>query len=155
MLRAMGQDAWVATMCVYLLATLDTKGEEASYVRSVLAAAGVAVRIVDTGCLGTPTVAADVSREELFAAGGTSLAVLAAKNDRGLAVTAAAEGAAKMIAALHAAGQVSGVLAIGGSAGTSPDSNFLTKLEIRSQRPERASKETGIIAGRSRSSDPI
>jgi len=105
-------------MCVYLLATLDTKGEEAAYVRGVLAAAGVEVRIVDTGCLGTPLVAADVSRDDLFAAGGTSLAGLTAKNDRGLAVTAAAEGAAKLIAGLHAAGHVSGVLALGGSAGT-------------------------------------
>jgi len=118
MSRARGHNALVATMCVYLLATLDTKGEEAAYVRGVLSAAGANVRIVDTGCLGTPTIAADVSREELFAAGGTSLADLAAKNDRGLAVTAAAEGAATLIAGLHAAGQLSGVLAIGGSAGT-------------------------------------
>ncbi len=116
--RARGHKALVATMCVYLLATLDTKGEEAAYVRGVLSAAGAEVRIVDTGCLGSPTIAADVSREELFAAGGTSLADLRAKNDRGLAVTAAAEGAAKLFAGLHAAGQVSGVLAIGGSAGT-------------------------------------
>ncbi|HEV3022447.1 MAG TPA: Tm-1-like ATP-binding domain-containing protein, partial [Pirellulales bacterium] len=82
-------------MSVYLLATLDTKGQEADYVRSLLTAAKVDVRLVDTGCLGTPSVAADIAREAVFAAGGASLAELAAKNDRGLAVTAAADGAAK------------------------------------------------------------
>ena len=118
MAPAWGHKVLVATMYVYLLATLDTKGDEAAYIRGVLAAAGADVRIVDTGCLGTPTIAADVTREELFAAGGTSLADLRAKNDRGLAVTAAAAGATKLIDRLHAAGKVSGVLAIGGSAGT-------------------------------------
>lgn len=38
-------------MSVYLLATLDTKGIEAAFVRDRLAALEVDVRIVDTGCL--------------------------------------------------------------------------------------------------------
>ncbi|HEV3005764.1 MAG TPA: Tm-1-like ATP-binding domain-containing protein [Pirellulales bacterium] len=105
-------------MSVFLLATLDTKGQEADYVRSLLAAARVDVRLVDTGCVGTPSVAADIPRAAVFAAGGYSLAELVAKNDRGLAVTAAADGAAQLIARLHKEGTVSGVLAIGGSAGT-------------------------------------
>lgn len=105
-------------MSVYLLATLDTKGQEAALVRGVLAAAGVETKIVDAGCLGSPAIPADISREELFAAAGVSLAALVAANDRGRAVTTAAEGAARLIARLHAEGKVSGVLAIGGSAGT-------------------------------------
>ena len=61
-------------MHVLLLATLDTKGAEAAYVRDALAADGVAVKLVDTGCLGEPQVAADVTREEVFAAAGDALA---------------------------------------------------------------------------------
>ncbi|HUY90678.1 MAG TPA: Tm-1-like ATP-binding domain-containing protein [Pirellulales bacterium] len=105
-------------MSVYLLATLDTKGREAAFVRSVLAGAGVDVKIVDVGCLGSPAIAADISREELFAAAGHSLGELVAAADRGRAVTAAAEAAAALIVRLHAEGKVSGVLALGGSAGT-------------------------------------
>jgi uncharacterized protein (UPF0261 family) len=117
-------------MSVFLLATLDTKGQEAQYVRGVLAAAGVDVRLVDTGCLGTPSVSADVPRDAVFAAAGASLKELVAKNDRGLAVTAAADGAAKLIAGLHAEGKVSGVLAIGGSAGTAIGSAAMRVLPL-------------------------
>ncbi|HEV3339785.1 MAG TPA: Tm-1-like ATP-binding domain-containing protein [Pirellulales bacterium] len=105
-------------MSLYLLATLDTKGQEAAYLRDLLRACEVDVRLVDTGCQGAATVTADVSRETLFAEAGFELADLVRAADRGRAVTAAAESAAKLIARLHAGGQVDGVLAIGGSAGT-------------------------------------
>ena len=54
-------------MSVYLLATLDTKGAEAVFVRDRLRELGVAVRLVDTGCLGSPELAADIGREAVFA----------------------------------------------------------------------------------------
>ncbi len=106
-------------MSVYLLATLDTKGREIEYVRDRLAAAGVETMIVDTGCLGEPAIAADVSREEVFAAAGTTLAEMLEKNDRGSAVSKAAEGATAVVTKALADGKLSGVLAIGGGAGTS------------------------------------
>lgn len=103
---------------VYLLATLDTKGAEAAYLRDRLVALGVAVRMVDTGCVGEPAVAADVSREELFRRAGASLQDLRAAGDRGEAVTKAAAGAAALLRESHDRGGVAGVLSIGGSAGT-------------------------------------
>ena len=105
-------------MSIYLLATLDTKGTEAAFVRDLLMQAQVSVKLVDVGCLGKAAVPADISREQLFAEGGYELAKLRAAGDRGQAITAAAESAVKLIARLHAAGEVEGVLAIGGSAGT-------------------------------------
>ena len=105
-------------MSVYLLATLDTKGHEAAFVRDRLREAGVDVKLVDVGCFASPVVAADMTRETLFREGGYDLAELVRATDRGRAVTAAAESAAKMIIRLHAAGEIDGVLAIGGSAGT-------------------------------------
>jgi uncharacterized protein (UPF0261 family) len=103
---------------VWILATLDTKGVEAAFVRDQLAAMKVPARIVDTGCAGEPAVKADVTRAELFAAGGADLATLRAKNDRGEAVKAASEGARRFILDRHARGEVGGVLGLGGSAGT-------------------------------------
>jgi uncharacterized protein (UPF0261 family) len=103
---------------VYVLATLDTKGREAAYVCARLRALGVVTRLVDTGSLAAPQVAADVEREDVFAAAGSSPAALAARGDRGLAVTTAAQGASRLVAEHYARGQVSGVLALGGSAGT-------------------------------------
>ncbi len=109
-------------MFVYLIATLDTKGREAALLRELLLAAGaqagLQVRVIDVGCVGPPAFAPDVPREEVFAAAGVALAEVVARRDRGEAVTTAAQGAAALVRQLHAAGQVAGVVAIGGSAGT-------------------------------------
>ena len=105
-------------MAVYILGTLDTKGTEVGFVRDLLQEFGVVTCVVDTGCLGEPTISADVSREATFEAACTSLSEARQKGDRGEAVTFAAIGAAKIVATALARGDVSGVLSIGGSAGT-------------------------------------
>jgi uncharacterized protein (UPF0261 family) len=105
-------------MSVYILATLDTKGTEAAFVRDELTRRGVKSFLVDAGCLGQPAIVADIRREQVFEAAGTTLDAMVARNDRGAAVTTAADGAAQLIADLHRQGKVSGVLGIGGSAGT-------------------------------------
>lgn len=104
-------------MAVYLLATLDTKGVELDFVRSELRRCGFSSVVVDAGCLGEPAIGPDVSREQVFAAAGTTLAAVQERNDRGEAVTLAAAGAANLVAAAYARGEVDGVLGIGGSAG--------------------------------------
>lgn len=105
-------------MSVFVLATLDTKGQEAQYLCRRLRALNVDVCLVDTGCVGEPAVEADIGREELFAAGDYSLADLQAQGDRGKAISAAATAAAELLRREHAAGNVDGVLGIGGSAGS-------------------------------------
>ncbi len=105
-------------MAVLLIGTLDTKGNEVAFVRDRLVAANVPVLVLDAGVLGPPAFPADVPRERVFAAAGTSLATLQQAGDRGQAVAAAARGAAQLARELHAAGQVDGVLGLGGSAGT-------------------------------------
>jgi uncharacterized protein (UPF0261 family) len=115
---------------VLLFATLDTKGHEAAFVRDELKKRGVAVTLVDTGCIGEPQVKADVKRAELFAAGGTSLDAARTQGDRGGAVTAAAAGAAALARARHAQGKVAGVLSIGGSAGTTIGTAAMRALPI-------------------------
>jgi uncharacterized protein (UPF0261 family) len=110
---------------VYLLATLDTKGPEAAFVRDQLAALKVPVTLVDTGCLGAPTATPDVPREQVFDAAGCKAA-----GDRGKAIAAAAEGAARFILERFARGEVAGVLGIGGSAGTNIGTTAMRALPI-------------------------
>jgi uncharacterized protein (UPF0261 family) len=105
-------------MSVYLLATLDTKGKETAYLREQLCRHGVAVVVVDVGCLGQPAFCADIARDEVFCAAGADCRQVVARADRGQAVTLAAQGAAQLVARHFAAGHVSGVVAMGGSAGT-------------------------------------
>jgi len=102
---------------VFLIATCDTKGVEAEWLRARLTALGIEVVLVDTGCIGPCNAYPDVGREEVFANAETTVSA-ASKGDRGSAVDAAARGVAKLIEGSHRRGEVSGVLGIGGSAGT-------------------------------------
>jgi uncharacterized protein (UPF0261 family) len=106
------------TMSVLLIGTLDTKATEVAFVRDLLRDAGTPVLVADAGVLGEPPFTADVSSADLFAAAGANLADLRRANDRGQAIAAAARGAEQIAIRLHAEGKLSGVLGLGGSAGT-------------------------------------
>ena len=115
-------------MAVLLIGTLDTKGTEIGYVRDMLHAAGVATLILDAGALGTATIPADISREQVFAAAGSTLAEVQRQGDRGKAVMLAAEGAARIALNLLSEGKVDGVFGLGGSAGTTIGSAAMRAL---------------------------
>jgi uncharacterized protein (UPF0261 family) len=103
---------------VLLFATLDTKGREADFIRGLLTSWGVSVTLVDVGALGTPAVAADIPRARIFELADTTIEAVRKNADRGEAVTRAAAGAARFAREAYARGEVSGVLGLGGSAGT-------------------------------------
>jgi uncharacterized protein (UPF0261 family) len=105
-------------MAVVILGTLDTKGTEIGYVRDLLRAGGAETLVIDASVLGDPLFPADIPREELYTASGQPFASLRNQADRGKAITAAAVGAAKVVAKLHSQGKVEGILGLGGSAGT-------------------------------------
>src|SRR5262245_21259902 len=115
-------------MAVLLVGTLDTKGTEIAFVRDQLVAAGLAVTVMDAGALGEPAFAADVPRQDVFAAAGTSLAEVRQAADRGRAVEAAARGVAKLARERFDRGEVDGVLGLGGSAGTTIGSAAMRAL---------------------------
>jgi uncharacterized protein (UPF0261 family) len=114
---------------VALVGTLDTKGAEYQWVAEKLREHGVAVTIVDTG-VNPGTVEATVTAEEVATAAGTSLDALRSGNDRGAAVTAMGEGAAAVLTRLHAAGALDGVLALGGSGGSSIAARAVRDLPV-------------------------
>ena len=103
---------------VGIVGTLDTKGMEFQFIKEQIEASGTATCVVNTGILGDPHFAPDVSAGEVAEAGGTSLQALQDGGDRGVAVAAMAEGAAKIIAELQRDGKIDGVISLGGSAGT-------------------------------------
>jgi uncharacterized protein (UPF0261 family) len=104
-------------MPIVLVGTLDTKGVEYGFVRDLLLSQGIQVLIVDAG-VQAPSFIPDVTNDQVFAAAGTTLAAVRLTNDRGQAVELAARGATMVVQDLHKDGRVGGVLALGGSAGT-------------------------------------
>src|SRR5262249_26791885 len=98
---------------VYVLATLDTKGDEAAFVRDQLAARGGTALLVDVGSGGDPRMAADIPREAFSATAGHDITQLQAARDRGRAIQAAVEAARRWAIETHASGRMAGILALG------------------------------------------
>lgn len=103
---------------IAVLATLDTKGREAQYMREQIEALGDHALLMDTGVTGTPAAQADVSREQVAEAGGTPLSKLLEHPDREVAAPVMAEGATKLVTALAEQGKIHAVVAMGGTQGT-------------------------------------
>ncbi len=110
---------------IVLLGTLDTKGEEYAFLRDRLLEHSVDVLLVDAG-VHEPSVQPDIGREELVA----NVAQLAAAGDRGAAVTAMAAGAERVVTQLHAEGRLDGILALGGSGGSSIATRAMRALPV-------------------------
>ncbi|PLR76739.1 hypothetical protein CU633_14380 [Bacillus sp. V3-13] len=115
---------------VVVIGTLDTKGVEHQYVSDLIRLHGCEVLLIDVGILGVPQVPADIEREEVANAAGTSTAQLIAENDRGKAIDAMAEGAARLVKKLYEEGRLGGVFALGGSGGSSIAARAMRKLPV-------------------------
>jgi uncharacterized protein (UPF0261 family) len=107
-----------ASACVAVLATLDTKGPQASFVAEALRRQRVTPWLVDVG-LGRSAdrAPADVSCADVAAAAGTDLAAVRALPSRHQMIEAMGRGAAAVLARRLAQGGLHGILALGGNQG--------------------------------------
>ena len=115
---------------VVIVATLDTKGEEAAYVRDHVAAWGLNTILIDPGILPAPTVEADVSREAVARAAGSTLEALLARGDKAHAIATQIEGLIRIVLELHQAGRLHGIVGLGGGQGTSIGTAAMRALPI-------------------------
>ena len=104
------------TVCI--VGTMDTKGVEFSFIKSQIESTGVSTCVINTGILGEPQLTPDVSADEVAQAAGSSLDALRDEGDRGNSVAVMAQGAATLVAEKQAAGEIDGIISLGGSAGT-------------------------------------
>ena len=115
---------------VVLLGTLDTKGSEYAFLRDRLRERGTDVLVVDAGIHEPVGLEPDISRQEVARAAGADVEALAAAGDRGAAVTAMAAGAEQVMLRLHAEGKLAGILALGGSGGSSLATRAMRALPV-------------------------
>lgn len=134
--RAFFDGIWGGSMdrCVYLVATMDTKGEEIAFVRDCLRNAGVPVRMIDVGTKNPPVVTPDVTRGEVRKAsarhGSTIEVDSKVQSDRGTAIAEMALSLRDYLVAQCAMGRMSGVIGLGGSGGTSLITTAMRALPI-------------------------
>ena len=113
---------------IVVLATLDTKGREAQYLREQIEKYGDKALVVDTGVTGTPGAHTDITREEVAEAGGLPLARILEQPSRDVAAPVMAEGATKIITRLAEEGKVHGIVAMGGTQGTTLSTRVMRAL---------------------------
>jgi uncharacterized protein (UPF0261 family) len=104
---------------IALLGALDTKGAEYGFVKRCIEQRGHRTLVIDVGVLAPSAISPDVMREEVARAAGADLAALCAQRDRGEAVAVMSRGAVALLPRLYAEHRFDGVLAMGGSGGTS------------------------------------
>lgn len=105
-----------------LIGTLDTKGREYDFARSILRSAGADVILLDVGILGDAAVVPDISAAEVATAAGVTLDELRTGGESGdsrsIALDRMQRGAIAVVARLRAEGRCDGILGFGGSGGS-------------------------------------
>lgn len=120
------------TGAVALIGTLDTKGAEYQWVVDRLTAHDVRVIVVDVGIYDANGFTGEiaVSQVEVAEAAGTTIQALREDNDRGKATAAMGAGAGAVLTRVLSEGRLSGVLALGGSGGSSIAARAVRDLPI-------------------------
>ena len=113
-----------------IVGTLDTKGVEFKFIRDIANREGVQTLVINTGIVGEPYFKPDYSSEQVAEYAGETLEALRQKADRGYAISAIMQGAAKLVLELYAQGKVAGIISLGGSAGTTIAAHVMQALPI-------------------------
>lgn len=116
---------------VLIIATLDTKGPEAAYIRDGLNRLGIKTTVIDTGILGEPLgIVPDISHEDLAIFGGITLQELQNSGTRGRAVERMRTFVVEKVKELFSKGEVLGAIGIGGAEGSVMGAGALMTLPI-------------------------
>ena len=119
-----------AQKTIVIIGTLDTKATESSFLRDTIARLGQETIVVDSGTMGEPGIAPDVTREEVAEAGGARFEVLVASSDKELVQTVMMLGLSRVVTRLHREGKCDGVVAAGGAQGTALATAAMRALPI-------------------------
>jgi uncharacterized protein (UPF0261 family) len=111
-----------------IIATLDTKGKEADYVRQRVQERGITSVVMDVGTLDGPLTKPDITSSEVAEAAGHNLDMLRATGGRTSAVRAMQEGGAILAQKLLADGTIGGVFGMGGGTGTAIVTSIMRSL---------------------------
>lgn len=113
-----------------VVATMDTKGQEALFLAECLKKQKIAVKILDAGIKGKSPSAVDISREEVAEAGGKPLAEVRNIGHEGKALQIMMEGAVHWAKELHNQNKIQGIIGLGGSMGTTLGTGVMRAFPI-------------------------
>lgn len=103
---------------ILVVGTYDTKDDELRYLAEVMHGQGGKTLSMDVSVLGDPSRPTDVSKHQVAEAGGASIETAIAAGDENAAMQIMGSGAAVKALELYRAGQIHGVVILGGTMGT-------------------------------------
>jgi len=113
---------------IAIISSLDTKGEAVDYLKSFIAGKGFIPISVDVGYGSPVTIPADITVDDIARAVGSSAEDVRAKKDRREMIDVIQRGAVIKLKELYAAGDLDGVLALGGMSNTSLAADIMQEL---------------------------
>jgi len=113
-----------------LIATMDTKGQEALFISTCLQQAGISVQIMDAGIKGDSPVPVNISRTEVAKAMGKSLAEVQNIGHEGQALEIMTKGATICAQNLYRQNRIQGIIGLGGSMGTTLASGVMRSFPV-------------------------
>ena len=115
---------------IALIATLDTKGREALFVKRIIKTNRCNAVVIDTGLLGVPLFHADISREKVAFNGGRLLEEMKANPNREISNKIMGDGTANLLSWLYRHKKINGVIGIGGGQGTAIATSAMKVLPV-------------------------
>jgi len=113
-----------------IIATLDTKGREAAYIKDTVQRLGIQPLLMDVGILGEPQTPPDIHRNEVLEAAGYHLDHVIRAKDRSMAIKAIQEGGTILTRRLLEDERLDGILGIGGGTGTAIVTHMMRSLPL-------------------------
>lgn len=114
---------------VALIGTLDTKGAEYAWLAEQLDKHGVQALFVDVGSFSASPLA-NISSDDVIAAANSDAAALRERRDRGEMMQVMSVGVARIVRDLAVSGRIHGLLALGGSGGSSVAAAAMQALPV-------------------------
>lgn len=103
---------------ILVIGTYDTRLDELAFIERTIRAQGGQVLTMDVSIIGDTVHAVDLGKHAVAAAGHSSIPALIALGEESAAMSAMAQGAARLAADLATRGEVQGMIALGGTMGT-------------------------------------
>jgi uncharacterized protein (UPF0261 family) len=113
---------------IVILSSLDTKGQEAKYLKDLIEAQGFKPILIDTSIGGEPTLQPDISSEEVARLGGGNIQEIRASRNTGQITPIMIKGASTKVQELLAKGLLDGIISFGGASNTTSATSVMKAL---------------------------
>jgi uncharacterized protein (UPF0261 family) len=130
---------------VLLIATLDTKIDEARYIFNCLDEMGISTLILDPSVRKSERMNAAITPEDVAKAAGTTLSAVRELGHEGKAISMMTQGAIVCAKALFEKSEISGIISLGGSMGTALATAVMQKFPFGLPKVMISTMASGMV----------